>query len=94
MFLCLFFGLWSWSGDKLYVKKLNFYKPTFLKIQPPINEITAHATTPGRFEHCIISFLRHTYDPNKCCWKNSLLSEEFKLNQALSKTKKLQAMYV
>ena len=94
MFLFLFFGVWSWSPDKLYVKKLNFYKLTFLKVHPPINEITAHATMPGGFEHSVISFLRHTFDSNKCCWKNSLLSEEFKLNQALSKTKKLQAMYV
>ncbi len=39
--------------------KLNFYKPTFLKIHPPISGITAHATMPGRFEQSVISFLRH-----------------------------------
>ena len=33
----------------------GFYKPTILKVHPPISGITAHATMPGRLEQSIIS---------------------------------------
>jgi hypothetical protein len=36
--------------------KLDFHKPSVLKVYPPIRGITAHATMPGRLEHSIISF--------------------------------------
>ncbi len=46
-----------------------FYKPTVLKVHPPINGITAHATMPGRLEYSTLAF-----DPNEWCLKNGLLS--------------------
>jgi hypothetical protein len=49
-FLFFFVGLWSWSADKLHFThsyEAGFYKPTVLKVHPPICRITAYATMPG-----------------------------------------------
>jgi hypothetical protein len=53
-FFVLFF--WFFGPGHPLVMKLNFYKPTILKIHPPICGITAHATMPGGLEHSNISF--------------------------------------
>ena len=50
----------------------GFYKPTVLKIHPPISGITAHATMPGSLEHSIISCWS-----NEWCLKNGLLGRGF-----------------
>ncbi len=57
---------WQPSCSSL-VMKLDFYKPTVLKVHPPIRWITALATMPGRLEHSIIFFWLHAIDPNE--WK-------------------------
>ncbi len=46
---------WQASCSSL-VMKLYFYKPTILKVHPPISGITTHATLSGRLDHSIISF--------------------------------------
>ncbi len=35
---------------------VGFYKPTVLKVHPPISGVAAHATMPRWLEHSIISF--------------------------------------
>jgi len=34
----------------------GFYKPTVLKVHPPISGVIEHATMPGRLQHSITSF--------------------------------------
>jgi len=46
---CIFVGLWYFSADKLCFVA-GFYKPTMLRVYPPICWITAGATMPG-FAH-------------------------------------------
>jgi hypothetical protein len=37
--------------------KAGFYKPTTLKVHPPICRITAHATVPGYFSTILASMI-------------------------------------
>jgi hypothetical protein len=46
----------SWQASCSSLYEAGFYKPTILKVHPPVNGITAHATMPGRLEHSMISF--------------------------------------
>jgi hypothetical protein len=59
-FFFFFFGFWSWLADKLFISSFSyeagFYKPTVLKLHPPLCRITAHATVPGYFS-TILAFL-------------------------------------
>jgi len=48
----------------------GFYKPTVLKVPPPISRITAHAT----FHYL---FLLQAFDPNEWCLRNGFLSGWF-----------------
>ncbi len=53
-FKCLTLVLVSYQAScSSLVMKMDFYKPTVFKVQPPISGITAHATMPGRLKYCI-----------------------------------------
>jgi hypothetical protein len=54
--------------------KMDFNKPTYLKVYPPIGGITAHATMPKRLEHSIISVFLQAFDSNEWYMKNGLLT--------------------
>ena len=47
----------------------GFYKPTALKVHPPISGITAFATMPGRLEHSSISFCSRLLIQMNGAWK-------------------------
>jgi hypothetical protein len=52
------FGLGRLTSSMLIlIYEAGFYKPTILKVHPPISRITAHVTMPVRLEHSIIYFV-------------------------------------
>ncbi len=69
-FFCWTLVIVSWQAScSSLVMKLDFYKPTVLKVHPPISRITAHATIPGRLKHSIISSCFRFFIQMNGAWK-------------------------
>jgi len=77
-FFCFLGGLRSQLADKLIVHYVAcswiFISQPFLKVHPPICQITAHATMPGKSSSTIFI---PSFEPNEWSLKNGRISGGF-----------------